>query len=163
MKKNILTMTIFLSIVLVVVYTLTSTYAVIINVISKDGLNEIVNTITIRDLLTDDLGNYNNTYYEVVNELNITKTEAEQLMTSNTLNETLKTILQTLADYKVENNQSAKLSNQELYNLIVQATRTDETITSKLKDKVINKTNQYIQDISDFIYDLDVSILKEEQ
>lgn len=163
MKKNILTMTIFLSIVLVVVYTLTSTYAVIINVISKDGLNEIVNTVTIRDLLTDDLGNYNNTYYEVVNELNITKTEAEQLMTSNTLNETLKTILQTLVDYKVDNNQSAKLSNQELYNLIVQATRTDETITSKLKDKVINKTNQYIQDISDFIYDLDVSVLKEEQ
>lgn len=163
MKKNILTMTIFLSIVLVVVYTLTSTYAVIINVISKDGLNEIVNTVTIRDLLTDDLGNYNNTYYEVVNELNITKTEAEQLMTSKTLNETLKTILQTLVDYKVDNNQSAKLSNQELYNLIVQATRTDETITSKLKDKVINKTNQYIQDISDFIYDLDVSVLKEEQ
>lgn len=163
MKKNILTMTIFLSIVLVVVYTLTSTYAVIINVISKDGLNEIVNTVTIRDLLTDDLGNYNNTYYEVVNELNITKTEAEQLMTSNTLNETLKTILQTLVDYKVDNNQSAKLSNQELYNLIVQVTRTDETITSKLKDKVINKTNQYIQDISDFIYDLDVSVLKEEQ
>lgn len=163
MKKNILTMTIFLSIVLVVVYTLTSTYAVIINVISKDGLNEIVNTVTIRDLLTDDLGNYNNTYYEVVNELNITKTETEQLMISKNLNETLKTILQTLVDYKVDNNQSAKLSNQELYNLIVQATRTDETITSKLKDKVINKTNQYIQDISDFIYDLDVSVLKEEQ
>lgn len=163
MKKNILTITILLSIIFIVIYTLTSTYAVIINVISKDGINEIVNTISIRDLLTDDLGNYNNTYYDVVNELNITKTESEQLIESTTLNETLKTILQSVVDYKVDQNQSAKLSNQELYNLIVKAIRTDETINQSLKDKVINKSDQYIQDISDFIYDIDISIIKEEQ
>lgn len=160
MKKNTLTVTILISLIIVFIYTLASTYAVIINVISKEGINEIVNEINIRDLMTQDDGSYNNTYYNVINELNITANEASILMESIPLNESLQTILQTIVDYKVANNLNAKLSNQELYNIIVTSINKDNTISKELKDKVITKSNTYIQDVSDFIYDIDVSILE---
>ncbi len=160
MKKNTLTVTILISLIIVFIYTLASTYAVIINVISKEGINEIVNEINIRDLMTQDDGSYNNTYYNVINELNITANEANILMESIPLNESLQTILQTIVDYKVANNLNAKLSNQELYNIIVTSINKDNTISKELKDKVITKSNTYIQDVSDFIYDIDVSILE---
>ena len=57
--------------------TIMGTYAVIINVISENGVDKIVNTITIKDLLTDDNGNYNNTYYDVRNELEVNDMEMD--------------------------------------------------------------------------------------
>ena len=73
--------------------TIMGTYAVIINVISEDGVDKIVNTITIKDLLTDDNGNYNNTYYDVRNELEVNDMEMDILMDSNYLNDSLKIVL----------------------------------------------------------------------
>ena len=71
MKKwNILLIS-FLSILLVIICTIAGTYAVVINVSSEEGIDKIVNEITIKDLLTNDDGMYNNTYYTVKNELNV--------------------------------------------------------------------------------------------
>ena len=48
-------------ILLTLAYTIASTYAVIINVKSESGVNEIINKITIKDLLTGDDNEYNET------------------------------------------------------------------------------------------------------
>ena len=64
MKRITSIVIIVISILLVGLYTVASTYSVIINVIEKDGINEIVNEINIKDLLTNDNGTYNQTYYD---------------------------------------------------------------------------------------------------
>ena len=54
MKKwNILLIS-FLSILLVIICTIAGTYAVVINVSSEEGIDKIVNEITIKDLITND-------------------------------------------------------------------------------------------------------------
>ena len=152
-KKKITTITILtLSIILVSLYVVTSTYSLIIEVIDKDGNSEIINDITIRDLLTNDDGTYNETYYDVFNELAITPNEADILMDSIPLNEALNTIVNNLIDYKF--NGKERFSNNELYNLIVLSTMSDDTIDTNLKDIVISKTNTYIDDIADYLYGL---------
>ena len=64
MKKIIISV---LLVLLVGVSTIMGTYAVIINVVSDNGVDKIVNVINIKDLLSDDNGNYNSTYYDVRN------------------------------------------------------------------------------------------------
>ena len=54
-KRNIIFISI-ISVILIIVCTITGTYAVIINVINEDGVDKIVNEINIRDLLTNDDG-----------------------------------------------------------------------------------------------------------
>lgn len=157
MNKKTIILTSIISIFLIVICTLVGTYSVIINVTEEDGVDKIVNEITIRDLLTDDNGNYNSTYYTVKNELNITDEEAELLIQSTPLNNTLKTVLDTIVDYKLHNNSSARLSNEQLYNMIVSSVNKTTTIEENLKTKVINKANVYRKDISDFVYDLEVT------
>ena len=88
MKKRILISILLVGIISI--STIMGTYAVIINVISENGVDKIVNTITIKDLLTDDNGNYNNTYYDVRNELEVNDIEMDILMDSNYLNDSLK-------------------------------------------------------------------------
>ena len=75
MKKRILISILLVGIISI--STIMGTYAVIINVISENGVDKIVNTITIKDLLTDDNGNYNNTYYDVRNELEVNDMEMD--------------------------------------------------------------------------------------
>ena len=87
MKRNIVISV--LVVLLIGISTIMGTYAVIINVVSENGVDRIVNTIDIRDLLSDDNGNYNNTYYDVRNELNITDMEMDILMDSKYLNDSL--------------------------------------------------------------------------
>jgi len=157
MNKKKIILIIIISVFLIVICTLVGTYSVIINVTEEDGVDKIVNEITIRDLLTDDNGNYNNTYYTVKNELNITNEEAELLIESSPLNDTLKTVLDTIVDYKLHNNSSARLTNEQLYNMIVNSVNKTTTIEENLKTKVINKANVYKQDISDFVYDIEVT------
>lgn len=70
-------------------------------------------------------------------------------------------ILQSLVDYKINKNNSARLSNQELYNLILEYTDKDEAMPRYLKDKIIDKSNIYITDVNDFLYDIEVSYLGE--
>mgnify|MGYP000616921055 FL=1 len=59
MKKIVVSI---LLVLLVGVSTIMGTYAVIINVVSDNGVDKIVNVINIKDLLSDDNGNYNGTY-----------------------------------------------------------------------------------------------------
>lgn len=157
MKNRTWIVVIILSIVSVLAFTIASTYAVIIEVTEKNGVTEIVNSINIRDLLTNDNGEYNNTYYNVVRELNITNSEAILLMEAVPLNEALQKVLNSIVEYKLHNKVSAKYTNEELFLLIKDATNNTETIGDDLKNKVINKSELYIYDVSDFLYDLEVS------
>lgn len=154
MKKwNILLIS-FLSILLVIICTIAGTYAVVINVSSEEGIDKIVNEITIKDLLTNDDGMYNNTYYTVKNELSVNEEDMNILMYSKELNSNLQVVLSSVVNYKLHNKN--KLSNNEIYDLIVMSINEDNNINTNLKNKVINKSNYYKQDISDFIYDLEV-------
>lgn len=160
MKKSKGIIISILIILLVFVSTIAATYSVIINVVSNNGINEIVNVITIRDLMTDNDGVYNDTYYNVKNELDISDSEAEILMESDELNKSLQVVLNSIVTYKVDNDENAKMSDIELYNLIIDSVNRDNTISDKLKDKVKNKSNVYIRDVSDFMYDIEVSVLE---
>ena len=97
---------------------------------------------------------YNNTYYTVKNELNVNEEDMNILMSSKELNSNLQVVLSSVVNYKLHNKN--KLSNNEIYDLIVMSINEDNNINTNLKNKVINKSNYYKQDISDFIYDLEV-------
>ena len=159
MKKGTTIIVVALSILLVGLYTVASTYSVIIDVIENNGVMEIVNEINIRDLLTNDDGSYNDTYYDVKNELGVTEGEANILMESVPINDALQIVLESIVDYKINNNINAKLSNNELYNLISNGVVNTENITDELKSRIINKASLYKNDISDYIYDIEVSLL----
>lgn len=158
MKKRVVVL--ILLILLVGLYTIASTYSIIIEVTDDNGENNIVNTITPRDIFTDTDGNYNDLYYDVINELQITENEANILMDSTYVNDKLQIVLQSIVDYKVDNNIGAKLSNDEVYNMIKEAVTTTEGLTEETKTKIINKSNTYKNDISDYLYDFDVTILE---
>ncbi len=154
MTKKITTITLLiLSIVLMSIYVISTTYSVIIDVITNDGQSEIINKITIRDLVTNDDGTFNNTYYDVVSELNITNEEANIIMDSVPLNEVLDVLLNSVVDYSLHNKN--KLSNDEIYNLITEGIYEDTNIDNSLRDKLITKTDKYIQDISKYLYDIE--------
>ena len=159
MKKTTTIIVLVISILLVGLYTVTSTYSVIIEVIEKDGLTEIVNKINIRDVLTNDNGSFNSTYYEIKNELNISDEESDILLDSTPLNDALQTVLESIVEYKVHNNIDAKLSDTALYNLISDAVINTNNISDDLKSRLINKSKTYIKDVSEYIYDIDVSVL----
>lgn len=159
MKRASTIVVIIISILLVGLYTVTSTYSVIINVIEKDGITEIVNEINIRDLLINDDGTYNDTYYTVKNELEVTDEEANILMNSVPLNEALQIVLESIVEYKVHENVDARLSNDQIYNLISEAILNTDNISDELKSRVINKSSIYREDITDYIYDIEVSLM----
>lgn len=159
MKKTTTIIVLVISILLVGLYTVTSTYSVIIEVIEKDGITEIVNKINIRDVLTNDNGSFNSTYYEIKNELNISDEEADILLDSTPINDALQNVLESIVEYKVHNNIDAKLSDTALYNLISDAVINTNNISDDLKSRLINKSKTYIKDVSEYIYDIDVSVL----
>lgn len=148
-----------LIILIVFISMIAATYSVIINVASNNGINEIVNEITVRDLMIDNNGEYNNTYYEVKRELNITLEEANILINSKELDKQLQVVLKGIVSYKVDGDINSKLSDDEVYNLIVEGVNKDSNISSSLRNKVINKSQIYIRDVSNFLYDIDVNIL----
>lgn len=148
-----------LIILIVFISMIAATYSVIINVASNNGINEIVNEITVRDLMIDNNGEYNNTYYEVKRELNITLEEANILINSKELDKQLQVVLKSIVSYKVDGDINSKLSDDEIYNLIVEGVNKDSNISSSLRNKVINKSQIYIRDVSNFLYDIDVNIL----
>ena len=155
MKKNIVIS--ILLILLIGISTIMGTYAVIINVVSENGVDRIVNTITIRDLLSDDNGNYNNTYYDVKNELNVSDDDMDILMNSSYLNDSLKIVLDNVVSYKLRGGN--KLSNDYIYDMIVNDINSDDSIYNELKDKVIDKGSIYRDDISNYVYDIDVNLI----
>lgn len=158
MKRKVVVL--ILLITLVGLYTVASTYSIIIEVTDTNGENTIVNTIRTRDIFTDTNGNYNDLYYDVIRELNITEDEANILMDSNYVNDKLQIVLQSIVDYKVDNDKDAKLSNVEIYNMISDAVTNTDGLTDETKTRIINKSNTYINDISDYVYDFDVTILE---
>lgn len=159
MKRITSIVIIVISILLVGLYTVASTYSVIINVIEKDGINEIVNEINIKDLLTNDDGTYNRTYYDLKNELNVSTEEANILMNSKSINDSLQIVLESIVEYKVNDNQNAKLSNEAIYNLIADSIVNTDNLSDEVKSRIINKSSIYKQDISNYIYDIEVSLL----
>lgn len=148
-----------LIILLVFISTIAATYSVIINVVSNNGVSEIVNVIKIRDLMTNDNGSFNNTYYNVKNELVISDQEAEILMESNELNAALQVVLKRMVSYKIDSNQASRMSDQELYDLIMEAVNKDNDISQELKNKIDIKSKIYIRDVFDFIDQIDISVL----
>ena len=153
MVKKITTITILiLSITFVSLYIISTTYSLIINVIEKDGVDEIINDITIRDLVTNDDGTFNNTYYDVIRELDINDEEAELIMDSIPLNKVLNIFIESIVDYSIHNKR--KLTNDEIYDLIIDGIYSDSNINPGLQNKLINKTKKYINDISKYLYDI---------
>lgn len=147
-----------LIILLVFVSTLAATYSVVINVVSNNGINEIVGVITIRDLMTDSEGKFNDTYYNVKRELSISDDEGKILMDSDSLNRELQVVINSIVEYKVDKKVNSKLSNDEVYNLIVEGVNNDQDISDGLKKRIKEKSQIYINDISDFLYDIDVLV-----
>lgn len=158
MKRKVIV--IILLILLIGLYTIASTYSVIIEVTENNGENNIVNKITPRDIFTDTSGNYNSLYYDVRNELNLTEEEANILMDSPYVNDKLQIVLQSIVDYKLDNNTNTKLTNDEIYNMIEEAVNNTDALTDDTKIKIINKSNIYKKDISDYLYDFDITILE---
>jgi len=75
------------------------------------------------------------------------------------LTPTLQTILKSIVDYKAGNNPDAKLSNDEIYNMITDAVLNTTNISDEVKSRIINKASIYRVDVSDYIYDIEVSLL----
>lgn len=160
MKKNNIFIISIIVVILVSLCTIAGTYAVIINVTNENGVDKITNNINIRDLLTNDNGTYNNTYYQVKGELNITEEEMNKLMESEPLNSKLKLVLDSIVKYKLRNDKTARYSNDELYSIIEEGTNNTLNIDEELKNKVITTSDKYKQDISDFLYDIEVSLIE---
>ena len=118
-----------------------------------------LNEINIRDLLINDDGTYNDTYYIVKDELEVTDEEANVLMNSAPLDKALKIVLESIVEYKLHDNIEAKLTDDEIYDLITDAILDTDNISDDLKSRVINKSSVYREDISDYIYDIEVSLL----
>ena len=160
MTKKITTITIIIiSILLVSLYVISSTYSLIIDVIDNEGTTEIINEITIKDLVTDESGSYNTLYYDILRELDINDKEANILMESIPLNKTLNTILDNVVNYRFHNKN--KLTNDELYNLIVSSVNSDDNIDVSIKNKVIIKSSEYLNDISNYLYDIKTNMVEQ--
>lgn len=154
MKKWKILLVSVLSIILVVICSIAGSYAVIINVTSEGNVDKIINEINIKDLLTNDDNTYNNTYYRVKKELDINDDDMNILINSSSLNNNLKNVLNSVVSYKLHNKE--KMSNDDIYNLIVLSINDTTGISDSIKEKVLSKSKYYINDISDFIYDLEV-------
>lgn len=159
MKKTTTIIVSVLSILLVSLCTVAATYSVIIEVTENEGIKEIVNEINIRDLLTNDDGSYNQTYYDLKNEIGATDAEAKILMESKPINDALQIVLKSIVDYKLNDNFDAKLSDEELYDMISDAVLKTDNISDDLKSRIINKASTYRSDVSEYIYDIEVSFL----
>ena len=72
----------------------------------------------------------------------------------------LQIVLNSVVDYKLNNNISAKLSNDYIYNLILDGVNNTNTLSEELKMKVINKAYEYKQDISNYVYDIEVNLIE---
>ena len=152
MKKNNIILISLIIVVLTALCTIAGTYAVIINVTNENGTDKIINNIDIKDLLTNDNGTYNNTYYQIKNELNVTEEEINILMNSEPLNNKLKLVLDSIVKYRLRNNKEAR------YSMIIEGINSTPNISEELKNKVIISSDRHKQDISDFLYDIEVSL-----
>jgi len=155
MKKNNIILISSIVVILITLCTIAGTYAVIINVTNENGTDKIINNIDIKDLLTNDNGTYNNTYYQVKNE---NEKEMNILINSEPLNNKLKLVLETIVKYRLRKDKEARYSNDEIYSMIIEGINATPNISEELKNKVIISADRHKQDISDFLYDIEVSL-----
>ena len=120
-----------------------------------DITNENINNITLHDLVIDREGVYKEEFDNVVNELSITYDEANILMNSKELNNLLTEILNNSYDYHYAN--KPKLTNRYIYNKIVASVNHDINIDNELKNKVITKSEEFINDITNYLYNLEIT------
>ena len=80
-------------------------------------------------------------------------------MDSEYVNDKLQIVLQSIVDYKLDNDVNAKLSNDEIYNMIRDSVTNTEGLTDDTKKRIISKSNTYKNDISEYVYDFDVTLL----
>ena len=147
MTKKITTITLLVILILLMTtYVISTTYSVIIDVITSD--REIINDITIKDLVTNEDGSYNNLYYDAKNKLDINDLEADIVIDSVSLNKALDTLLNNIHN-------KSKLSNEDIYNIIVDGIYQDNGISKKLRNKLISKLDNYINEISNYLYDIE--------
>lgn len=142
---------------LVVVGTLATTYAVYIDVTSKNGINEIVNRVTARDLLIRDNGEFNDTYYEVMGEIEASSSDMDVLMDSTSINNNLQGVIKSVVNYRLDG--GSRISNDRLYELILDGVNNTD-IDADLRARIINKSRVYIGDISDFLYSTPVRVIE---
>ena len=140
---------------LVSLFAIRSTYSVIINII-KNGESEIISQLTIHDVLVDSDGNYNSLYYDIKRELGISYEEGETLIESLPLNNALETIVKDVVNYRLHH--QPKMSDSEIYQLIVASVNEDNNIPNSVKEKVITKSKMYLADITDYIYNFDINL-----
>ena len=147
MTKKITIITLLILLIIVVfLCVISTTYSVITNVIN--GENNI--DITIRDLVTDNDGTFNSIYYVSMSKLDITTDEANIIMDSIPLNKTLNVLINNVFDYSMHNKK--KLSNDEIYNLIVDGIYEDDNINMALRDRLIVNVDKHINDIYEYLY-----------
>lgn len=154
-KEAIITI---LLVFLVVLCTIAGTYSIIIDVTDKEGTLEMVEEIKLRDIFTETNGEYNDLYFDAKRELNITDEEANILMNSIYINDSLQIVLKSIVDYK-SNNNNAKLSNDEIYNLIKESVTKTTGISDYTKTRIINKSLTYKNDISKYLYDIEINVI----
>lgn len=142
---------------LVVVGTLATTYAVYIDVTSKNGINEIVNRVAARDLLTRDNGEFNDTYYVVMGEIEASSSDMDVLMDSTSINNNLQGVIKSVVNYRLDG--GSRISNDRLYELILDGVNNTD-IDADLRARIINKSRVYIGDISDFLYSTPVRVIE---
>ena len=80
-------------------------------------------------------------------------------MDSEALNDRLAVVLRSIVDYKYHKKDTAKLDNDELYNMIIEGVYLTPNISDILRDKIKDKALIYREDISDFVYDIDVRVV----
>lgn len=153
-KRLIVICTLILSIIAVLSFIIHTTYSLVINTENVFDINKLPKMITIQDLIKDDNGIYKKEYYDVIKELDIDTSDANILIDSKYLNDALNKVLINVLNYRINNKK--RLSARDISKLITDAINNDKTINNELKEKVITKTNQYIYDITDFIYDIDL-------
>ena len=156
MRKNFV---LILLITLVALLTITATYSIFIEVTDNEGVKEIVNEVTIRDIFTDTNGSYNDLYYDVKREINVTDEEAEILMDSNKLNENLQIVAKSVVDYKANSLTEAKLTNEELLSLLEDGINNTTGISEETRKRIMNKANVYKNDVSKYVYDIDIKVI----
>ena len=66
-----------------------------------------------------------------------------------------------IACAEVVSNYNKYFNYYQIYNMIVNDVNNDDSINNILKNKVIDKSNVYRSDISDYIYDLDVNLISD--
>ena len=143
MKKKLLTISMLIgSIILMSFLVVKTTYSLINNV--TDNRYDI-RIITIRELVTDNNGIYKPEYYKIMSELDISNEEMNLLIESVELNKVLTSIIN-----------SERYSSNSIYELIVNAINNDKTIPDELKDKAIVKIKEYIGDIVNYLYDMNL-------